>query len=685
MSSVSLVFSGPYTPPAGSAVGLTFSLNQGGSTTTGKVTLRKTWALHLAGSDAKAATRTGVATLRSVHGTLHLTGTSAKPVPRIGKATLHGAQGTLHLTGEVHVPAPRIGTATLHVRTVQAVHVSAHYDNQVWRGVHTERANAYEAAAPLSSVKSGGYKNANHLKPVHGAYWVAPTHVRRGTSSVFKGAPRVRAAPRMVYEAATPLAGEKETQWAYPKALRFSNAARYEYAARVARSNREAWQYPGHLKPVKALRYEEATPQRRSTSVKTAPAIHLKKTWKAPWEYAKKAPYGKEAPYVPPPDVPVYTPNTALLFQCPWLAYAGNDILLNFGKYPCKEVEPQQPADTVIVPVKRVYMVINNVTLRRVDGNVELPTFSLSMSIDADSWTWGFNAALPTETLGAIEPGSDGTPVELEAVINGTAYRVLAEQISRDRTFGRSAIRVSGKGKSAILGAPYAPIQNFSNSQARTAQQLMNDALTINGASIGWTVNWGLTDWLVPTGAWAHQGTYITALNTIAGAAGGYIQPHPTQKQLNVLARYPTAPWNWGSLTPDFELPSDVTTREGIEWVERPRYNRIFVTGEGQGVLGQVTRAGTAGDILAPLVTDALITHSDAARQRGLSVLADSGRQAHLSLRLPVLAETGVIQPGKFVRYVDGGTTRIGIVRSTAVEVGMPEVWQTIGVETHVA
>ena len=52
-------------------------------------------------------------------------------------------------------------------------------------------------------------------------------------------------------------------------------------------------------------------------------------------------------------------------------------------------------------------------------------------------------------------------------------------------------------------------------------------------------------------------------------------------------------------------------------------------------------------------------------------------------LRLPVLAETGIIEPGAFVEYQDGSVTRLGIVRSTQVEAGMPEVWQTLGVQSH--
>ena len=136
-------------------------------------------------------------------------------------------------------------------------------------------------------------------------------------------------------------------------------------------------------------------------------------------------------------------------------------------------------------------------------------------------------------------------------------------------------------------------------------------------------------------------------------------------------------------ITPDFILPADVLVRESIAWREKPDYNRVYVSGQEQGVLGRVTRTSTAGDILAPMVTDPLITAAAAARQRGLAVLGDTGRQLELGISLPVMSETGIIQPGMYVQYVDGSVTRTGIVRSTQVSVGEIEVKQTLGVEVH--
>ena len=151
-----------------------------------------------------------------------------------------------------------------------------------------------------------------------------------------------------------------------------------------------------------------------------------------------------------------------------------------------------------------------------------------------------------------------------------------------------------------------------------------------------------------------------------------------------MLPRYPVAPWLWGTATPDIELPESVCVTEGIEYITRPGYNRAFVSGTNQGIIGQVTRAGTAGNIIAPMISDPLITHADAARQRGLSILADTGRQKHITLSLPVLPESGIIQPGAMVRYTEQGTAHIGIARSVNVAVDFPKVRQTVRIESHV-
>jgi len=439
---------------------------------------------------------------------------------------------------------------------------------------------------------------------------------------------------------------------------------RHQDADRTSRTSRaSAWQL--------------ATSRRRSTGNGFQVATPFSQAWHGPFQEARVPPIGVSVirPPEPPVPSPCYTPSGHLVFALPWRA----DAELVFV---C-DASPAPTDTTVVVPVRRVYLVLNDVSLHRLIDGAEVPVFTLSLSLDAGSWTWGFDAVLPTSAEPLVDPGHAAGPVELVVRVNGTAFRVLAEAISRERRFGEASVRVSGRGRNAVLAAPYAPVMTFSNAEARTARQLMDDVLTLNGVSLGWTVDWGLTDWIVPARVFAHQGTWIEALAAIAGAAGGELLPHPTDKNLRVRHRYPVAPWEWHTVTPDFVLPVEAVARESVRWLEKPAYNRVFVAGQEVGVLGQVTRGGTAGEVLAPMVVDPLITEAAAARQRGLAVLADTGRQIEVSLRLPVWAATGIIEPGAFVAYQDGSVTRLGMVRATHVEAGLPEVWQTLGVQAY--
>lgn len=289
-------------------------------------------------------------------------------------------------------------------------------------------------------------------------------------------------------------------------------------------------------------------------------AMQFLQGWGTRYQSAWPPRPGRTLPPVVPGADPCYVPPSAhavaLLFDAPRSSVT--NLLFVCETHP----DPGPgPVETVVVPVQRVYFVLNSTSLKRVADGISIPTFSMSMSLDVDSWTWSFSAAVPLMAQADVEPTGDG-PVEVEADINGVAYRFLVESLSRERAFGSNSLRLSGRGKSALLDAPYSPTFNFGNAIDRTAQQLMADVLTLNGVPLDWTVNWSPTDWLVPANVFSYQGSYIGALNAIAQSCGGYLQPANSTQELSVLLRYPVAPWNWASdVTPDYELPSAVTLR----------------------------------------------------------------------------------------------------------------------------
>lgn len=399
---------------------------------------------------------------------------------------------------------------------------------------------------------------------------------------------------------------------------------------------------------------------------------------RAPWgQYAARPERALQAPWVR-----VRRVNLERWF--PWTKFSrqlnpGWGVVVPGGEPPTDE------NGTVIVPIRKAYMVRNEITLVRVDGALSIPMHTFGMSLDADSWTWQWSATLPATALALVLPGGDREPVEVQATVNGIPFRLMVEQISKPREFAIHRVNVSGRGLAAVLDDPYAPVLNHGNTSARTAQQLMNDALMLNGVPIGWDVDWRITDWLVPGNVWTHQGTYMAALRDIAEAAGAYIQPHDTERTLQVLARYPHMPRDWTLDMADIELPAGVGAMENIEWVRKPSYDRVHVSGTTAGAVYEVNLTGGAGLLSAPMVTHPLITHVDAGRQRGIAVLADTGLQQPVTLRMQVLEESGLIKPGMYVRYPVDGAMRLGLVRSTSVEWDRPALRQTITLETHPA
>ncbi|WP_168734271.1 hypothetical protein, partial [Pseudothauera nasutitermitis] len=429
-------------------------------------------------------------------------------------------------------------------------------------------------------------------------------------------------------------------------------------------------------RPSLAVPHAQARPATRALGIghrpSPAPAairLHIR------WSDGMPPPPGYWWPIYQPPPLRIVIPCTGDYIprplRCPVVLGLGYEI-----QPPCP-IDP--PPGTIVVPVQEVYYVLNTFSLAIV-GGTPINASAFQASLDYESWAWTWSATVPAAYLDQLRPVA-GVKREVLATINGTPLRLTVESIVRERRFGRADLRIGGRSRSAELAAPAAPSDTRSADEDRTARQLMEAALTENGVPIGWAIDWQIEDWLVPAGIWNHTGTAMDAITRIAQAAGAYVQPHATARTLRILPTYPAAPWEWAALTPDIALPEDVVTIEGIEWSDQPDYNTVYLAGT--GILGHVTRTGTAGDRAAPMVTDELLTHATATLQRGRSILSNTGRQAQVGVTLPVLQETGIILPGALLDYTEQGTIHRGLARGVSVQVDFPKITQTIQVETH--
>lgn len=381
------------------------------------------------------------------------------------------------------------------------------------------------------------------------------------------------------------------------------------------------------------------------------------------------------------PPIPVcYTPSAKLVFQDKGRIDAHLVFVCDNALAPG---EPKR-----IIPIRSAYIVINHVTLIRVDTGRELVCEALDISVDADSWTCAWSATLAWSEFDALR-AERGQPVEMLASLNGHSYKLLMEGApARQRSFGKWGVSIRGRGIAAALDNPYQDVSVRSNpTQAMTAQQLMADALTINGVSNGWASDWQITDWLVPAGAWSHQGTPIAAVLEVASAVGAIVQAADAAKTLRILPRYPIKPWAWATANPDIQIPLDVMATDSIEPSIKPAYNAVYVGGQAYGVTAFVKRQGTAGDMLAQAITHPLLTAAEATRQRGIAVLGDTGAQERIGMSLPLSDDTGLIRLNMLADVPDPDDPWRGLVRSVALSAKWQEgglaVWQNINLERH--
>lgn len=407
-----------------------------------------------------------------------------------------------------------------------------------------------------------------------------------------------------------------------------------------------------------------------------------------PWEQSRKPPPGKEVwPPVPTgPGFEPHVPDLNLVFACPPYQQ-GEPIALVFGRV-C--LPPVAPGALLYILPARYYMTVHNLQAHRLPDLTEIPIFDVSLSSVRGSFGWTFNASVGAGAFDALAP-SGGLPAQIRITLDGIQFAFAVDSLQREEQFGRRSVRIAGRSVTSLLADPYSRETSRLNLSARTAQQLALEALEFTGVAL----DWGITDWLVPIGAWSHTGTPLAAVQTIVEAAGGYLHSHRTAATL--LARHPYpdlaggltgGPWNWyaPSVVPDVELAPDAFLTTGIERRDGPDINAVYVSGTTQGVNVLYKRAGTAGEKLAQPVTDALITAAEVGRWRGRSIVGAGGPKHLVQGSIPVLigeSQPGVLDVGQLVQINETQPWR-GRVHEVGVSARFGEkVRQVVSIERH--
>ncbi|MFP3979175.1 hypothetical protein [Marinobacter sp. KMM 10035] len=344
--------------------------------------------------------------------------------------------------------------------------------------------------------------------------------------------------------------------------------------------------------------------------------------------------------------------------------------------------------------IKRTYVIMNASSLIEVTTATPLEFKDLTISQDADSFAWTMSCTiLGAASMDQIRPTAAG-PAEVTATINGHQWRFIIDRYSQNNRFAKDTYQVSGVSRTQLLAAPYAPKRTGRIETQTTAVQAMTEQLQYTGFTI--SRQQGLTDYVIPAGAWGWDNkTAMEVISELAAAQGAIVVPDQDQDILHIKHRYKlSAPWDYPALpieSVDAIIADAMTLGYASQWDPQPEYNSVFVSGVTHGVAADVIRTGTAGDKPAPDIFDDLNVESSQCRERGLTAIAGSGDQEIVTIDtvLPTSGSPGLIEPAMLVEVRDtreSANTWRGNVLGVSINVTNPgtgRVTQTVKIERH--
>ena len=554
---------------------------------------------------------------------------------------------------------------------------TALYKSEAQRPTVADVGGVWQVATPTAALSTPQHQNTAPLPTgIQGAYQEAQptaTHIAHHLPDVLmpSDAPHVArhqdAAP-LGHQAAIwqqhgiPTVARTAARHQDAHGLRYSARTQSQDGIRRATQRCTHWQTGQRQTAWRKARHQVADP------------LHIKRTTKN--KDGMPPPPGISLIPSPPAPQPCYTPNPHLLFA--EIAALNGHLVFVCGQTPAP---PPMPEGGTVIPIRKAYIVIHNATLTRVSDSAPIHASRMTIALDADSWAWRFTATLlGRDALALVEPSPLGEPVVVAAHVNGHTWHVIVDSWTDNRQFGQVGISISGRGLTSDLAQPYQLQTSGVTSSDMTMQQVLNAHLPFGE---GWGITWaaGTPDWLVPTGAWSWSNqSPMQAIFDAAQSVGLIVVPAKASKAMTVMPRYPVLPWEFDSATPALTVPDAAILSLSRAQAIPTQANAVYVHGgETGGVIGQVKRALSAGDRVAPTQSSPLITHTDAARLLGGRILASQHQQPDVrSVTMPMGGVFTLGEIGQLLHVNLGSSYARGIINSVQLDVSMSDREMTV-------
>ena len=556
--------------------------------------------------------------------------------------------------------------------------VALQWDANVSRVTRAALQTCWQQGKRLAGGVVSAWEQARPQRSGAIARWQEARPLAAGARTHWQESVRHRALVRSHWQAASVLRSGVRTGWEETQRLRGSSVVRWQEAAGLRHALRSGWQETQRLRAVLQTGWDGGLRLRASLGLGFGAAVPVRVRLQAVWQEAMRPRSGVSPdPALPPSKNPCYDPATLGRLVLSELADGGGRLV-----FVCERGgKPDPETPQFVIPLLRVYMTVHTIDAVLLPGMERLPLKGITVSSDDDGFGWNLTASGPADPLLDMLSPVNGEPKQVKVSIDGIDFVFAVEQPERSRRFLEHAVQVRGSSVTALLGAPHVAESAWSTSVTMTAQQIILQALQFTGVDLDWRID----DWLVPTAAWSHRGTPLSVAQRVAEAAGAVLRSHRTLPTLQVAPRFPRVPWEWGAATPNVVMPGQIITTDSLQSTAGVEFNAVYVSGSVQGaIVGHVVRTGTIGDVLAPEVSDRLVTDVVSARQRGISVLSAAALKRRQTMTVPLLTggtNPGLILPGYLIQVQEPGETWRGLVRGITVTTGVPTVRQQLVVE----
>lgn len=321
-------------------------------------------------------------------------------------------------------------------------------------------------------------------------------------------------------------------------------------------------------------------------------------------------------------------------------------------------------------------MINNTVSVTRSDG-IEIHVQSANIACDTDSWCYTADLSVKFEHESLV---ADHPVIMIK--MNHLSWLVEVESIDYQSGFNQNTLSVKCRSLTAVFdsGSLSADFPD-----GISANQLAMQQIQEIGLDTGFDLEWGIEDWIIPGNIYSYtDSSRLDIIKAPINAVNALLLSHPTEPLFLVKSRYKQMPWSLENMHVDFGVSDKDILTISKQYIEKPMYDAVFVSGDVAGLTAHCRRDGAAGNKVAPIVIERLITEQQAALERGRSVLASVGKQQNIQVSMPLYAETPILYQSDIVKINDFiGYLRSYSVRAESDAKGSVTIRQSLGIECN--